>query len=69
MSRIFASTVVALALCITLAGCSNESADASDDLGVQKGRRPVPATTRQPPGPPDAKLVTEDDGGEEEDQD
>ena len=26
MSRIFASTVVALALCITLAGCSNESA-------------------------------------------
>jgi hypothetical protein len=72
MSRLVVSTAAVLALaCVSLVGCSNEGADAADELGVQKGRRPVPAEQQKPPGPPDGKLVTEEEASEEpaDDQD
>ena len=61
MSRFVVSFGAVLALCLVLAGCSNESAEAADELGVKPGRRDVPAETRKPPGPPDGRLVSEEE--------
>ena len=43
-----------------LIGCQDETSEATDELGIQPGRRPVPTEKRKPPGPPQAELVTED---------
>ena len=67
MFRFVLSTLTVLALCLVLQGCSNESADAADELGVPKGRRDVPAETRKPPGPPDGKLVSEEEAQQDAD--
>ncbi len=68
MSRCVFSIVAVLALCVTLTGCSNESADAAaDELNVPQGRRPVPAEQIKPPGPPDGKLVTEEEASQPDD--
>ena len=71
MSRFVLTMVAVLGLCVVLVGCSNEAADAADELGVKQGRRPVPEQQRKPPGPPDGKLVTEEEASEgtETDQD
>jgi hypothetical protein len=53
--------VVTLGLCAALWSCGNSADSAADEVGVPKGRRPVPAETRKPPGPPDASVVTEEE--------
>lgn len=65
MPRTVLATLAALGLCIVLVGCSNEGADAADELGVQQGRRPVAAEKRTPPGPPDGTMVAQEQPGEE----
>jgi hypothetical protein len=70
------ATLASRCLLLALSACSNEADSAADDMGVQAGRRPVPAEKRKPPGPPNAQVVTEEDaakgtsddeGGEDED--
>jgi hypothetical protein len=61
--------IAVIGLCSALIGCQDEASETADELGVQKGRRPVPEETRAPPGPPQPELVTEDEVPADQDDD
>ena len=63
MIRTLMLAIATLTLCAAPIGCSDEMSEAVDELGIQQGRRPVPETPSQAPGPPQqGALVGEDEG-------
>ena len=68
MMRCVILTVTVLFLCAGPIGCSDEVEETRGELGIQAGRRPVPETTRKPPGPPNPTLVAEQPESEDADE-
>ncbi len=63
MMRTLMLAIATLTLCAAPIGCSDETSEAVDELGIQQGRRPVTDTPKPPPGPPQqGTLVAEDEG-------
>ncbi len=70
MMRCVILTVTVLFLCAGPIGCSDEVEETRDELGIQAGRRPVPAgELKKPPGPPNPTLVAEQPPSESLDTD
>ncbi len=63
MMRTLMLAIATLTLCAAPIGCNDEMSEATDELGIQQGRRPVPETQMPPPGPPQqGALVAGNEG-------